>query len=117
MKKGDVNFIVDFGAFLGFLALVSTGFMMYFVLPPKSGKNMVWGLTRHDWGDIHFWVSVVFFFLITIHTILHWKWITNMVKTRILDKMGTTGKIMLVLFILLLLFMTLAPLFSPVVGT
>ncbi len=116
MKKADLNFLVDFGAFLGFLTLISTGLVMYFVLPARSGRNMVWGLTRHEWGDIHFWISIIFLLLIVIHTILHWNWISCMVKKRILDKLGTIGKIMLVLFIVLLLILTLAPLFSPVVS-
>ena len=116
MKKNDLNFVVDFSALVGFLMLVSTGLLMYVVLPPRSGRRVVWGLTRHQWGDIHFWVSVIISALIVIHTLPHWNWITCMVKNRLLDKMGTAGKVMLVLIILLLLIMTLAPLFSPVVG-
>lgn len=116
MKKTDVNFVVDFSALIGFLMLVSTGLLMYLVLPPRSGRSMVWGLTRHEWGDIHFWVSVIFLALIVVHTLLHWSWIKCMVKTRLLEKMGTTGKVLLVLFIILLLIMTVAPLFSPVVS-
>lgn len=116
MKKTDVNFVVDFSALVGFLMLVSTGLLMYLVLPPRSGRNMVWGLTRHEWGDIHFWVSMIFLGLIVVHTLLHWNWIKCMMKTRLLDKMGTTSKAMLVLFIILLLLMTLAPLLSPVVS-
>jgi hypothetical protein len=115
MKKTDVNFVVDFSALVGFLMLVLTGLLMYLVLPPRSGRSMVWGLTRHQWGDIHFWVSVMFSGLIVVHTILHWNWITCMVKTRILEKMGAKGKILLTVIIVLLLIMTLAPLLSPVV--
>ncbi len=116
MKKANVNFVVDFSALVGFLMLVSTGLLMYTVLPPRSGRSMVWGLTRHQWGDIHFWVSMIFLGLVAVHTLLHWNWITSMVKTRILDKMGASGKVVLVLFIILLMLMILAPLFSPVVG-
>jgi len=116
MKKADVNIVVDFSALVGFLMLVSTGLLMYLVLPPRSGRSMVWGLTRHQWGDIHFWVSMIFLGLIAVHTLLHWNWIKGMVKTRIIDKMGTKGKILLTLIIVLLLIMTLAPLMSPVVS-
>jgi len=110
-----MNFMVDFSALVGFLVMISTGFVMYLVLPHGSGKSMVWGITRHQWGDIHFWVSLVFLGLIAVHTVLHWSWIKGMVRTRIVDKMGTKGKILITLIIVFLLVMTLAPLVSPVV--
>src|SRR5690606_63045 len=114
MKKPDLNFVIDTGALVSFLALASTGILMYLVLPAGSGRDMVWGLTRHEWGDIHFWVSMTFLALIGVHFILHWNWITCMVRTRILDKMGTTSKLMAVFLLLLLTLLIVAPLFSPV---
>ena len=32
-------------------------------------------MTRHEWGDIHFYLSVLFIALIMVHIILHWNWI------------------------------------------
>ncbi|HAC15815.1 MAG TPA: hypothetical protein DCE78_07705 [Bacteroidetes bacterium] len=114
MKKPDLNFVIDAGSLVSFLVLASTGILMYLVLPAGSGRDMVWGLTRHEWGDIHFWISMTFFALMGVHLILHWNWITCMVKTRISDKMGTTAKVMAVIMILLLTILIVAPLFSPV---
>src|SRR5690606_34127107 len=108
------NFVIDTGALVSFLVLASTGILMYLVLPAGSGRNMVWGLTRHEWGEIHFWVSMFFLAIMGIHLILHWNWITCMVKSRILDKMGVTAKITAVIMVLLLVILIVAPLFSPV---
>jgi len=38
------------------------------------------GLSRHEWGEIHFWVAVGLALVITIHLALHWKWIVSMLK-------------------------------------
>ena len=116
MKKPDLNFVIDAGSLLGFLVLLSTGILMFLILPAGSKGDMVWGLTRHEWGDIHFWVSMVFLALMGVHLFLHWNWITCMVKTRIFDKMGTMSKVFATIFVILLLILILAPIFSPVVS-
>ncbi|MEX0844285.1 MAG: DUF4405 domain-containing protein, partial [Balneolaceae bacterium] len=46
-----------------------------YILPPGSGSANIWGLTRHEWGDIHFWIAVIFAVTITVHLILHLPWI------------------------------------------
>ncbi|MHC4739461.1 MAG: DUF4405 domain-containing protein [Planctomycetota bacterium] len=35
---------------------------------------------RHDWGNIHFYLAVLFVTLMTVHIILHWAWIKNSFK-------------------------------------
>jgi hypothetical protein len=93
-----VNFIVDLIAFLDLLVLAGTGVILKWVLPPGSGgghshgqgfrggrgpvevKTLL-GLGRHDWGDIHFHVSLLFVLLMLIHLILHWNWIKTYLKS------------------------------------
>ena len=70
-----------------------TGFVLWLVLPGAGGgsgrglgggvgaSNLTyWGLSRHTWINIHDWVAVALIVLVTIHVILHWKWIIRMVK-------------------------------------
>lgn len=81
MKRPQLNFLIDVIAFSGFVVLTATGVLMRFVLPPGSGHfNTIWGLDRHDWGDVHFWVSLSFLTILALHLILHWRWIVSLVS-------------------------------------
>lgn len=61
MRRPTLNLVVDSVAFAGFVFLTTTGVLMRYVLPPGSGhRTLVWGLGRHDWGAIHFWIATVF---------------------------------------------------------
>jgi hypothetical protein len=89
LRRITVNFIVDLAGFIDLLGLIFTGFVIKYVLPPGSGGRgqelhggqgtghikALWSMTRHEWGDIHFYLSVVFIALMLIHLALHWSWI------------------------------------------
>ena len=80
-KKSSLNFFVDILSYISFILLATTGFLMYFVLPSGTGfRYQVWGLDRHQWGDIHFWASIFFLATILLHVVLHWKWIWIMIR-------------------------------------
>ena len=95
MKRTTLNFIVDTIAFVDLLLLAATGAILKWVLPPGSGGHgrgfsagrggahikTLWGLGRHDWGDVHFVLSALFVFLMLVHLILHWTWIKTCVKS------------------------------------
>jgi hypothetical protein len=83
MNRPEKNFFIDAIAFIGFVLLTSTGILMRYVLPPGSGRwKVIWGSDRHAWGSIHFWISIIFLSVLTIHLILHWRWIINFIKGR-----------------------------------
>jgi hypothetical protein len=48
---------------------------MKFVLPPGSGNLSVWGLGRHAWGGLHFWLAAGLIVLLVLHLALHWAWV------------------------------------------
>lgn len=80
MKRTNLNFIIDVVAFVGFVLLTTTGVLMRYILPPGSGRySTIWRLDRHEWGGIHFWISVVFFFVLALHLVLHRRWIVSVV--------------------------------------
>jgi len=70
---------------LVFCAMSGTGFLLAFRLPPGSrgGQGLsVLGLGRHDWGDVHTWLSYAFLALMAAHLALHWRWLWQVAARR-----------------------------------
>lgn len=83
MKKEKINFAIDAAAFAAFVLLASTGVLMSYVLPPGSGHfSTLWGMDRHEWGKLHFWVAIALMVFLGLHLLLHWRWIVCMIKGR-----------------------------------
>lgn len=114
MRKPEVNFWIDALSFFLFLSLVSTGFLIYLIIPPASGLS-IWGMDRHAWGEIHFWIALTFLSLMAIHFVLHWSWIKAKVKGNSRDSHISNTRIMITVFVIVVvLFLLIAPFFSPV---
>jgi len=88
MKRQTLNFIVDAFAILMMLAVIATGLLLRFVLPPRSGFRglVLSGWSRHDWGDLHFWLAVMLAALLAVHVFLHWRWVCETVRTQFARK-------------------------------
>jgi Domain of unknown function (DUF4405) len=95
MKRTAINALVDGIALVGFVLLASTGLVLSYQLPPGSGGRemlgagrgaseklvvVLWGLTRHEWGEIHYWLSMAVMAVLAVHLVLHWKWIVCLFK-------------------------------------
>lgn len=81
MEKKKMHAIIDTLAFICFVFITATGLLMHYILPPGSGHFMeLLGMDRHEWGQVHFWVSVAFLAILALHLVLHWKWIYYMIK-------------------------------------
>ena len=110
MKRTTLNFIVDLAAFLDLLGLAFTGFIMKYILPPGTGGRgrmlrggrgagevgeqikELWSMTRHEWGNIHFCLAVIFAVLMVVHIILHWGWIKSSFKSLLGLSRKTTSR-------------------------
>ena len=92
MKKAIRNW--NLAIIMGVLGAVeaTSGFVLWLGLPTggnghgfgsgTGASNLTyWGLSRHTWINIHDWVAVALVILISVHIILHWKWIARMVRT------------------------------------
>ena len=84
---------VDLMAYLSFLGLLATGLLLKFQLPHGRGTGATGrgnygfpperrGWTRLEWGELHFWVSVLFLCAIGFHLFLHSTWIQARFKGR-----------------------------------
>jgi hypothetical protein len=85
MKRHSLNFWIDIVSFVIFFGLVLTGLLIYYVLPPCgncSGASTacefeatLWGMGRHSYGTIHFYLSLATIALMSLHVALHWSWV------------------------------------------
>lgn len=91
-KKSRINLVIDAIMMVLLMAIAGLGFLLKYVLLPGHKRNEVYGrdtelyflnLSRHDWGDIHLYLSLSFLFLILLHIILHWKLIIGIFKRMI----------------------------------
>lgn len=95
MNRTALNAIVDAVAYAGIIVLATTGLMLRYQMPPGSGGlhgmgsgagagsrpvRVVWGLSRHEWGGIHYWVALVLLGVLAVHLALHWKWIVCVLR-------------------------------------
>ena len=83
MNRTIANIIIDIIAAILFLGMIATGYILRFPLPPGSNKTLsLWGYTRHQWGDVHFWISMGLLAVLVIHLVLHWNWIVTVIGKR-----------------------------------
>ncbi|MCB2154363.1 DUF4405 domain-containing protein [bacterium] len=122
MNRTKTNFFVDAVALAAFLFLTTTGLLMRYTLPPGSGGRhggegtSVWGLTRHDWGGVHFWIAVGMLVVLAVHLLLHWRWILAVVRGKPREAQG--GRALIGVFATLaLIVLAAAPLLAPKSGT
>ena len=79
MQHTTIIKIIDLLSFVALTLMISTGTLLKFTLPPRSGDSVVWDLTRHDWGNIHFYISVAFLLLMTAHLLVHVRFIKSVI--------------------------------------
>jgi hypothetical protein len=83
MKRFFDNLLVDLIAAGLIIAMIATGYILRFPLPPGSNKYLtLWTLTRHQWGEVHFWISIALLGVILLHLCLHWQWLLVSLKRR-----------------------------------
>ena len=112
MKKTTWHYLVDVMLFISVFGLIIIGIIMAFFTSSgpyvdETSKYFL-NLHRHQWGDIHFYFSIVFILFLIIHLILEWGWIKG--KTRKLF-----GKVWFLAFIIpfLVIILFLSWYYSP----
>lgn len=114
MKKNKIHAYIDAIAFVGIVLITATGLLMHYILPPGSGHFMeLWGMDRHEWGQIHFWIAVGLLGILALHLILHWRWVISMIKGKPVEESGYRMAFS-ILAVIALLVLALSPFFTPV---
>ena len=84
MKRTTFNLLIDLSAALLLLLMLLTGYLLRFPLPPGSNKDLsLWGFTRHQWGNVHFWVSAGLLVVLLLHLALHWEWVVTTIRRQL----------------------------------
>ena len=111
--KSKLNLVIDALMFLIIMAMAGLGFLMKYILIPgrerwvKYGRNVnlsLFGWDRHDWGDIHLDLGLIFLGLLVIHLILHWRQIVGLFQRFITPERRTLVLIAFVVVALLLIY-------------
>jgi len=93
MNRTNTNLWLDLVTFLAMLGLFLTGGLMYFVMPPGTGHSLrLLGLSRHDYGTLHFWIAVALILLLTLHVALHWNFVCSVIARSANGKAATTSR-------------------------
>lgn len=79
MNQFSVTKALDFLSFIALMLMLSSGVFLKFTLPPRSGGDEVWGLSRHNWGDVHYYLSILFLLFMSAHLIMHIKFIKSVI--------------------------------------
>ncbi|MBD3414096.1 MAG: DUF4405 domain-containing protein [Candidatus Aminicenantes bacterium] len=84
MDKSKWKYLIDVLLFICLVGLAGIGYLQGLVLeegPVEDvSKKYFMGLHTHQWGHIHFYISIAFTVLIIIHLILSWNWIKSCTK-------------------------------------
>jgi len=78
-SRTDWKYLIDTLMFLSLLGVTLIGLLMAFVIPEgrlEAGQSKFFlGVHRHQWGDIHLYLSLAFAALVIVHVVLAWGWI------------------------------------------
>lgn len=78
------KYLVDTLMFLCIVGVAGIGLMMAFFIPEgpsaRGASKFFLGIHRHQWGNIHLYLSIAFTVLLVVHLVLSWSWIKGKAK-------------------------------------
>jgi len=83
MKKNALKYFVNAALFVDICAIAAIGLLLAFVIPAgqvRPSAKYFLGLHRHQWGDIHLYLSLLLLILLSIHLWFNWTWIIQSTK-------------------------------------
>lgn len=111
MKKTELKRVVDLTLWFLFCFILGTGLMIHYRLVPGfqggAGANFL-GMSRHGWGNIHFWASCLFIATLSFHLYLNF----SIIKMTIADKSNRKAAILFGTGILIVMFFLIFPVFQ-----
>jgi hypothetical protein len=81
VRKATMHYVLDAIEGLVLLALIISGFILWFALPEGSDPSRVFIFDRPTMVEVHRWLSVGLLVFFSTHIITHWTWIAYMTKS------------------------------------
>ncbi len=92
MNRILLNLTIDLLAAASLLVMIATGYILRFALPPTSNRtHELWEMSRHEWGTLHSWASLVLIVILGIHVALHWDWLFATIHRRFKKTKASPG--------------------------
>ncbi|MCL5128307.1 DUF4405 domain-containing protein [Algibacter sp. L4_22] len=126
MRKPNWNFALNAVMTLCMLAIIGIGFLIKHTLLQGQERKTIYGqnielyllnMNRHQWGNIHFILGLVFWGLLTLHIFLHWKVITviyhKIIKAQLAKRILAFGFIIICSILILIPFF-ITPKIEPI---
>lgn len=111
MKKAKTNLVIDVIMLIIMMTILGIGLLNKFILLSgqekweKFGENLdfsLLGLDRHEWGEVHLILGLIFIGLLVLHIILHWNMILEIYHRLIKSRKIRTFTAMAILFLLII---------------
>lgn len=83
MKKNALKYVIDLALYVDMCSIAILGLFLGFVVPEgrQYGSQAYFlGLHRHQWGDIHLYLSLLLLVLLGVHLWFNWTWIVHSTK-------------------------------------
>ncbi|MFK7820265.1 MAG: DUF4405 domain-containing protein [Planctomycetaceae bacterium] len=87
-SKTMINFWLDAGMLVLFVALGIVAVIVQFVFPPGIAARgwTLWGLSYGSWCSLQFGLLCVMALAVLIHVMLHWTWICGVVSRQLMGR-------------------------------
>ncbi|VXD13664.1 putative 4-amino-4-deoxy-L-arabinose-phosphoundecaprenol flippase subunit ArnE [Planktothrix serta PCC 8927] len=74
--------IVALALLISWSLVALTGFIIWFAPRGQGAGSIAFllGLSRHEWGDIHFFISLLALVVTVIHVILDWRTLKGLIR-------------------------------------
>jgi hypothetical protein len=83
LKKNALKYFINVTLFIDLTSIAVLGLLLGFVIPKGQGRsfqNYFLGLYRHEWADIHLYLSLLFLILLVFHVWFNWTWVIQSTK-------------------------------------
>ena len=79
VKRNALRYLVDALLYVFLCSISVVGLLLGFVIPRgrQPGERLLWGLHRHQWGDIHLVFSLLLLVMVVVHLWLNWRWVVQ----------------------------------------
>jgi Na+-driven multidrug efflux pump len=92
LKKNTLKYFVNAALFVDISSMAVLGFLLAFVIPrgrARAFSEYFFGLHRHQWTDIHLFLSLFLVPLLFFHILFNWTWVVQSSKRCIGDRWKT----------------------------